>query len=270
MDPKTGTEIVLIACMHFNPVSIRKAGDVASSLAASGRLGAVVVESCPTRWKRIVEMQPPGSPLRVVLDNEMQAAAEAAEAAGRPVVLGDMQVEQLAGEVSALAKVAMTDMISPLDGGWQRMASELFNGFRLLFNARQERKVAEEAQEVDNLGFQDIFDVELVLGIPVAVARYVGSMLFRAPAVLGAFVASSVVLAVLPEGLLTDILSFGFEAVLMRVMLGAVLKDRDATLARAIGEACVESGGPGRTVVAILGAAHCNGVKRHLIDAAST
>ena len=104
IDPATGSEVVLLACMHFNPQSVKKTTTVTKQAAEDGSLGAVVVESCPTRWGRVLEVQPPGSFLRGVLDNEMQAAAEVAEASGRAVVLGDQRVEDLGAEIGSLAQ----------------------------------------------------------------------------------------------------------------------------------------------------------------------
>ena len=48
------------------------------------------------------------------------------------------------------------------------------------------------------------------------------------------------------------------------VIPGVLLRDRDVILAESIRRTCATPGGSG-TVVAVLGAAHCNGVKRHLM-----
>jgi pheromone shutdown protein TraB len=45
---------------------------------------------------------------------------------------------------------------------------------------------------------------------------------------------------------------------------GVLLRDRDLILAESIRRTCAAPGERG-TVVAVLGAAHCNGVKRHLM-----
>ena len=59
-DEKTQSRVVLVGTMHFNPVSIALAERVVREEAASGRLRAVAVESCPSRWNATLEAQPPG------------------------------------------------------------------------------------------------------------------------------------------------------------------------------------------------------------------
>ena len=61
--------------MHYNPVSIALAERCVEEQEG---LGAVVVESCESRWRRTQEVSPPGSIGRVLLPSEMLAAAEAA------------------------------------------------------------------------------------------------------------------------------------------------------------------------------------------------
>jgi len=269
--------VVLVGCMHFNPCSVSKAARVTQQLSEQGELGAVVIESCPSRWEKVLQMQAAGSPLRALLDNEMQAAAEVAEAAGQPVVLGDQKVEVIADEVNSLTKEALADLASPLQGGWQRTVMEIMKGFKRLLDSRSSKvarspsdtheTVAAEAK--DTIDVQDFLDPELFLGIPVAVSRYLVSTLVRAPKVFAGFVATVWLLDVVPESPLSTLLDVVVNVLFLRVFLGALLRDRDSTLAQSIGEACKVSGGPGRTVVAILGAAHCNGVRRNLLKVRS-
>lgn len=267
-EPESGSEVVLVACMHFNPRSVALAADTARQLADSGQLGAVVVESCPTRWEKANNMHPAGSPLRILLDNEMQAASDVAEASGKPVVLGDQRVEEVGAEVAAAAKEALADLATPLNGGWARTGSEIVQGFRLLSNNR----VGKNKGEPDNssIGPLDFMDLGLMLGIPVSLVRYCLSTLLKAPAVFAAVVAFLVFFSYLPESPISDLISFVCEVLSLRVLLSVLLRDRDIILAKSIAATCKASGGPGRAVVAILGAAHCNGVKRHLLEVSST
>lgn len=265
IEPGTGREVVLVACMHFNPQSISKAADVTRELAAQGNLGAVVVESCPSRWQRVQDVQAPGSLLRSIFDNEMQSAGDVAESSGRQVILGDQRVEDLLEQVTQTGKEAMDDFLNPLDGGWQRTGSSLSSGFTRLLNSSKKAK----AKQDDSIGIQDFLDPMLLLGAPLAVARYVGSLTLRAPQValgVGGYLA---VFSVLPENIFIDIFSIVQEILILRVLLSAVLRDRDAILARSIKDACEALPRSEGSVVAILGAAHCNGVKRHLIEGTS-
>jgi len=59
---------------------------------------------------------------------------------------------------------------------------------------------------------------------------------------------------------------FGVLAItaLYRSLLVVVLQKRDSILANSIANACIDHGGPGRVVVAVLGQAHCEGVRQEL------
>mmetsp|Transcript_95215 Transcript_95215/g.269098 ORF Transcript_95215/g.269098 Transcript_95215/m.269098 type:complete len:383 (-) Transcript_95215:93-1241(-) len=271
-EPGTRAEVVLVGCMHFNPRSVQKATTVANQLAEQGELFAVVVESCPTRWAKVREMQPAGSPLRALLDNEMQAAAEVAEANGRPVVLGDQRFEELRAEVSEFSQVALNDLASPFDGGWQRTATDIVEGLAgLLGNVRRKMSRGEPSDNGEAFGLVDFLDPLLFLGAPVAITRYFLSMSLRVPLLVAGVVGVLIVLALLPDSWGSDVVNLVFNVLFLRVFLKALLRDRDVILADSIRDACAQAtrDGPGRTVVAILGAAHCNGVRRHLLEGAS-
>eukprot|EP00933_Yihiella_yeosuensis_P020041 TRINITY_DN16166_c0_g1_i4.p1 TRINITY_DN16166_c0_g1~~TRINITY_DN16166_c0_g1_i4.p1 ORF type:complete len:371 (+),score=71.87 TRINITY_DN16166_c0_g1_i4:23-1135(+) len=248
IEPSTGSEVVLVACMHFNPRSVNKATAVTKTLADRGALGAVVIESCPTRWERVEEVQGQGSLMRSLLDNEMQAAAEVAEAAGEPVVLGDQRIEELADEISAVGKQALEDLASPFEGGWQRTGSELMAGFLRLGDAGKRRlqdKATGSEQEKppwspaeESIGLLDFLDLELMIGTPIAYLRYILSTLMKAPQLLAIIVAIAGFFAVLPENIFSDLLNFFFGVILARIFLAAILRDRDTVLARSVRRAC--------------------------------
>lgn len=92
-DAKTRSRAILVGTMHFNPHSIALARDVVSAEAMRGRLRAVAVESCPTRWNSTYGVAPVNSLLRTICDNEMQGAAEAGEEAGVRTILADQSIE---------------------------------------------------------------------------------------------------------------------------------------------------------------------------------
>ena len=68
----------LVGTMHYNPCSIAKARDTVIGLNNQGKLGALVLETCPTRWNKTLNFQPPGSFVHWLLMNEFQSASEAA------------------------------------------------------------------------------------------------------------------------------------------------------------------------------------------------
>lgn len=57
-DARTQREVTLVGCMHYNPASIALAADCVREAPA---LGAVVVESCESRWRKTQQTSPVGS-----------------------------------------------------------------------------------------------------------------------------------------------------------------------------------------------------------------
>lgn len=83
-EPETGVEVALVGAVHFNPASVALAASTVREAAARGRLGGLVLETCPQRWASTLKLQPPGSLLRALLDNEFQAADDARAGAPEP------------------------------------------------------------------------------------------------------------------------------------------------------------------------------------------
>lgn len=289
VDPETGSEVVLVACMHYNPCSVAKAAQVTRRLSELGALGAVVLETCPTRWEALTFDQPAGSQQRWLLDNEFQAAADVAEAAGRPVVLGDQSVEELGKDVGAIVQETFSDLASPLQGGWQRTIDEILGGWKRLRQSGEPLSPGQEAAQrpaaegrpssnasaaSDRLELLDFFDVGFLLGFPVALVRYALTWLVKSPrfftAVCCAFAVLKALLSEPPDQLpgsspVADVTFVLVEVVTWRILLGALLMERDVILAKSISDTCKTSGGPGRAVVAVLGMAHCNAVKKIML-----
>ncbi|CAJ1354835.1 unnamed protein product [Effrenium voratum] len=145
--------------------------------------------------------------------------------------------------------------------GWFRTFAEIWDGALTLLGRKAKAKGGSDA-----LGLWDFADPALVFGFLVAVPRYLLSTALKAPALLVAVLAFFTLYALLPANLLGDVLVFLIEAVMLRVILSVLLRDRDLILARSIRQTASSARDPG-TVVAVLGAAHCNGVKRHLESA---
>ncbi|CAK9073657.1 unnamed protein product [Durusdinium trenchii] len=145
-----------------------------------------------------------------------------------------------------------------MSGGWWKTGTEIFQGLQLLFQRKS-------AQGGAGLGLWDFADPKLVLGFAVAVPRYLLSTALKA---FGGFSVRSVTAEGLAElsqflGILGDLIFLAIELVFLRLILCVLLRDRDLVLARSIRQTCGATGSAG-SVVAVLGAAHCNGVKRHL------
>ena len=76
-DAVTQQEIAIVGTVHYNPASISASRDevIAAMARHDQKLGAVVVESCFSRWNRSLELAPPGSFMARSIVSEMQSAA---------------------------------------------------------------------------------------------------------------------------------------------------------------------------------------------------
>ena len=275
-DCKSQREIVLVGCMHNNPTSIRLVQDTVREYAANEELGAVVLESCPARWESAERLLPAGSLLRIAFDNEFQAAGDAAVEAGCGLALVDQQIEVTCGRLAQIGKQTVVDLASPLDGGWKRIIQDLRAG-----------QAALQDENGDGVSASAFVSPALLAGAPVAWLRY----FFGSPVLAGLFVGVGLVLSAAVgvgeatagaspltlEDLVPSILLAVVESVLLlRVSLVGLIEERNFVLARNVRAASMQvlippravrqrgSGKDGRAVVAVLGMAHLNGVRRLL------
>lgn len=260
-DPKTRGEVILVGCMHYNPASIALAASIVREEASAKRLRACVVESCPTRWNSTLDVQPQGSLLRAICDNEMQAAAEVAEEYGRPVELGDQTIEDTGRRVGQLLALTLVQLLTP--AGWQAIYADLREGSTAL------------SCEGEATGVGALLDPALLAGLPVTLVRYPLAAALKSPLLLLPLAAAAALLVqdgsggagVEPVTLAELGSAVAFAAletlVVGRCFLVALLEERNYALARNIRKAHFGTKG-GDTVVAVLGAAHLNGVKRLL------
>lgn len=251
-------------------------------LGQAGGLYSVVVESCKSRWERAEKSQPPGSLMAQLFPNEMRAAADAAIQFDRPVILGDQDFNETMSRMKTVFVQSAKDIVSPPQG-WSRLYSDV---------TRLVKGMA--GSGADSFGPSDLLDPSLLSQAHVSISRYVLSILLKAPKVgvpvfalfiysvvqsvaddMNASLASSGITDVNAELLSDTLLSLGFNliqvALLGRVFLQALLQERNQILAENIYVECVKarqtanSSGE-QVVVAVLGMAHCNGVKDILLS----
>ena len=270
-----GRDVHLVGTMHYNPVSIDLSSRVVRDLSSTNALGALVLETCPKRWEKTQKFQPAGSMMRVVLDNEFQGAFEAVSGDAE-IVLGDQAIGYLGSNLKTLARETMVDTFWPpraLTGGWASYVNDVRKCVR-------EEISAYDATAVENPG--DFFNKELLAAVTVSLIRYPLAWLLKSPKLIVPLITFTLTLSALPgavesigdagvesaaEALVTDVF-LALDALqlllLTRLFLVALLRDRNDILARNISSACdrVPVGG---SVVAILGAAHLNGVHRRLV-----
>ena len=260
--------------MHYNPCSIKLAEKCVEEQEG---LGAVVVESCESRWRRTQEVSPPGSIGRVLLPSGMLAAAEAAEERGVPISLGDTDVGELGPRLKELLIASLMDLLSPGEG-WRRIGDDLRRGARLAFDTSD--------LDGDALEFSDFLKPDLLLGFVTSLLAYPAAALVKAPIPVGGLLVGSAFGAHYLEAAAREadalaaaggdssasylllsavliVLDILFPIVFGRLLLVAMLEERNVRLARSITEAADRSGG---AVVAILGALHVNEVARLLKD----
>ena len=139
--------------MHYNPSSIALAQQTVDYEAEQNGVRAVLVESCPTRWNATLDAQPPGSLLRSLCDNEMQAGAEAGERVGATLVLGDQEIETTGKRVSALFAQTLVQLLTPR--GWQLIAEDFANGIAQLRNPGGLPPTAGARVELTMLSFRE-------------------------------------------------------------------------------------------------------------------
>ena len=213
--------------------------------------------------------------------NEMRAAAEAASQFGRPVVLGDQSFNETMSRMKQVFLQSAKDVVTPPEG-WRRLFDDV---------SRLVKSMASSG--ADSFGPTDLLDPSLLSQAHISVGRYVLSILLKAPKVgvpvfalfiysvvqsvaddMNASVATSS-LGEMSTDLLSDtLLSLAINAIqvalLGRVFLQALLIERNQILAENILAECVKaqqsSSGGEQVVVAILGMAHCNGVKDLLLS----
>ena len=298
-DSATQTNVVLVGTMHGNPVSIDLARSTVCEAAERGALSSVLLEACPTRWERTLATKPKGSLMRRLFDDEMQAAAEAAESYGVAMELVDQPVETTVPRLRSLLLLTLRQLLTPWAGGWMRIAEDYRRGIARL-----------QPDDDVGIGLADLLEDGVVRNTPLT--------LLRSPVVLGLIAVTSLLVAAvgLPDeatmaALADDLptvvtqvpitpytphptphtprptpyttpttphpshLAFTVVtqalgiALLLLLLLGraslvGLMEERDAVLARNIRRAC--QGERGREVVVVLGAAHVNGVRRLLIQ----
>jgi pheromone shutdown protein TraB len=220
--------------------------------------------------------------IKQVLKNEMMAASNIATSFNRPVILGDQCINVTNQRIALAFKDTIRDILNPFNG-WSRLYADV------------SQAVTSSLPTGPNyLGASDFFDSKLLFNAPVSLLRYPLAFLIKAPltgtvtlstlllasylsSMDGASTSSGIdwsdfvsIVSVVPSELLMSTLIFAFElALLSRVFIVTILAERNDVLAESIVRECfkaVENGEGKSTVVAVLGMAHCNGIKKIITE----
>ena len=262
-DCKSGREVVLVGCMHCNPVSVQLVEDVIRSHGEAEALGAVVLETCSQRWE--------SSPRSWAFNDEMQVAAELAEEYACGLALADQPIDVTSARLAQLTKLTAVQLAT---GRWRRVWEDIVAGWAAL-----------QPELESGVGPMAFVEPGLLAGAPVAVLRYLAAspslaaVLIAVAAVLSAAVGASEPLSGAPTvSELTPSVALALleSVLLLRVSLVGLVEERNFVLARHIRACSMQvmtppravrqrgRGKDGRTVVAVMGLAHLNGVRRIL------
>ncbi|EOD24309.1 hypothetical protein EMIHUDRAFT_238644 [Emiliania huxleyi CCMP1516] len=263
-DATTGQQVSLVGTVHYNPASVARAKEeVALASKRDRSLGAVVVESCTSRWTTSLEKAPPGSLIANLVCSEMQGAAGVALQKGVPIMLGDADAGAFLPRVRQLAQQSVRDLVSPFAGGWAAIVQDFG---RTLPGTLNPADVAGSELLLEGerpIGIQDFLKPEMLVGFLFSLIRYPAAFALKAPLPFAALAAFLYALEALQGAARAGPTGWVLVA---RLLLVAFLEERNAELARSIRRAAAEKDAP---VVAILGGLHVNGVARLLLSEAT-
>lgn len=156
--------------MHYNPSSIALVREATKALAEQGALSHILLESCQKRWDAGQKFKaslsiPQRKILSIILESEMQAAAEVAAAYPSTVrlVLADQLIDVTDARVKECLGSTLRDLADPLGGGWGRILCDL-----QLLGWGAPRKDGKGNEDGDGfLGFLDFAEPKLLASMPV-------------------------------------------------------------------------------------------------------
>jgi hypothetical protein len=272
VDQKTGVDVILVGCMHYNPHSINTVRDLLNDELSKDHLEGVLIESCPERWKRTQELD---GTLSKILSNEMTSAAQIAESNNKLLILGDQDISITNRRMKETLQQSFIDLLSPWSGGWKRLYEDFSNGYSEAINP--------SSSNADTyLGLRDFFDAKLLLSLPSSLIKYPLATIVKSP-VIGTIIVGTIALsaaaagddgfvgttfaeriAEVSSGALGSLLEI---ALLARSFTTALLQERNIVLTKNIQTACVNikkttRGKKKKTLVAVLGMAHLNGIAK--------
>lgn len=293
IEPTTGVRVKLVGSMHYNPASIKLATDSIDELAANDELGSVIIESCDLRWNATLE----GNEfIQNALMSEMRAAHDLTLEYGRPVVLGDQRINITVAKLGDGAKETALDLLRPIEG-WKRV-------FNTITEARKEAVPFGENYLGPGAFFDPKLILAAPVSLLKYPASYfirsplITTAVFVTLVALGNVEASNAYAldsATTSDTAVSLLVSALETIVFARIFMKELLAERNEVLAENILEQCknykaksgweffpVGRGGSdntvyapgstrpkleeGKVVVAVLGLAHLNGIKKIMME----
>ena len=181
-DATTNQEISLVGTVHYNPASVaRSKEEVTLALEKNQQqLGAVVVESCQSRWTKSLELAPPGSATSQFIKSEMQGAVGVALQSGVPVMLGDADAGPFLERVRSLAKQTIREFGSPLSG-WGSIYRDFARTLPGTLNPEDVAKSDLLLEGEAPIGPADFARPDVLLGFVASLVRYPAAFALKAP-----------------------------------------------------------------------------------------
>lgn len=269
---ESGSTVCLVGCMHFNPFSTFSARRVAQTLAENQTLKAVVLEMFDHRWHRMLELHSDGE-MRLIFDNEMQAVAEIANASGVPIAFADLSDEELDMVFDRVINETLADVQEPFSG-WMRIWKDLTESISMFLGD------GNGSSSESTLLYHFLSSLCVLLTTPIALLRNVLVLIMEAPFSNTAWLL--LIFIAIPAFLLTqtDVGTGGATSssgadgllnlasllltlpmlALWRILLRAIIRERDSHIAEKIRQSCDAH----ETVLVVLGSLHVPGVSRNL------
>lgn len=282
----------LIGAMHYNPASIQLATDEINQLEKEGRLGSIIIESCDIRWNATLENEF----VQDQLMSEMRAAHDLGLQYNRPVVLGDQRINITVSQLKNGAKEAVLDLVQPWNGGWQRLYNSVSTA------RKEAVPLGEGFLGIDSFFDPKLMTAAPVSLLKYPLSYFVRSPVFSIIVlcflILFGGDDANALSDLTPTDLAESLFFSALETVIFaRIFLKELLAERNEILAQNIFEQCrnysAEKGSvwdkllfqqpagdksegaiyapdsvignsaeEGKVVVAVLGLAHCNGIKK--------
>ena len=167
VEPETGVTVRLIGSMHYNPASIQLTADSIRELQADGRLGSVLIESCPSRWNTTLNNDLPEFVTNLLM-SEMRMAHDLALEFGRPVILGDQEIEVTVDRMKQSIGETARGLISPQQ--WKGLAANLTEAWSTAVPSGPQY-----------LGATALLNPKLLLAAPVSFFKYPLSYIVKDP-----------------------------------------------------------------------------------------
>lgn len=296
VEPTTGVTVNLVGCMHYNPASIKLTQDTIRSLAAEEKLGSIIIESCTLRWNLSLESE---DWIKKLLFSEMDAAHDLGMQYKRPVILGDQLINITMAELGNGFIETFKSLAQPTRG-WQSLLETVQQARREAFPFGSQYISAFAflepkfflATPIAFLKYPASYMVRSPVATAVLLTWLAGGDDTGAAAATATTTATANAMQLQSVDYVGDLVLSALETIVFaRVFLKELLADRNDILAKNILEQCQlyqqeprwkrwfrstsqvpyapdsaknKPNETGKTIVAVVGIAHCNGIAKLL------